>query len=547
MTLEILAEQLRKRTRLGFILAGCWFFLSVVFLIVGMAGWGVQMTPYLSLLASLGLLIAYAILVYDPQRKIGAAMIQVQSSTEAYQKRLLYILQRVRHGDLVIEERRMAGLPDNLIDGISKTTGSLTAQISKIQERSLEVALVGGEVQSTSTELASGFSEQSAAVVEITATIEELARTAAQISQNAEHQAELAEIAETEGNRGAESVQAAVQGLGGLSERITGIAERADSLGTRSNEIYRILDLINEIAHDTHILSLNAAIEAETAGEHGRRFAVVAEEVRRLAQRARESVQSVRSHLEEFSAAIRSTVVATEEGTKEANHVLQQAQAAQGSIEELRSALSATSLAAQEISFATKEQRTASSQVAVTIKEVREVIQRMADGLRNFTGTARNLNDVALAIQLVTQAFRFPSPRSLKNVFREHAEKVGKHAGNWEHAGEDLNELLNACNYVEFAYMVDANGNLMAHATSSEWSQERRGAREGVVTGKNYADRPWFRTVQQTHAATLTPLYESLLTSQQCFTIAIPILSEGREELVGVLGADINMTSWIKI
>src|SRR5690606_11880758 len=145
--------------------------------------------------------------------------------------------------------------------------------------------------------------------------------------------------------------------------------------------------------------------------------------------RSRESVLSVRALHEEFVAAIRATVVATEEGTKEADEVLQQARAAEDSIEGLRSALSETARASREISLATKEQRTASDQVAVTIKEVREVIQRMAEGLRSFTVTAEQLNELALSIQLVTQSFRFDSPRSLKHVLQQHAGRLVPRGG----------------------------------------------------------------------------------------------------------------------
>ena len=87
-----------------------------------------------------------------------------------------------------------------------------------------------------------------------------------------------------------------------MQKRITAISQRADALGTRSKEIYRVLELITEIAQETHILSLNAAIEAVAAGADGRRFAVVAEEVRHLAHRSQESVDSVRGLLDEFRA-----------------------------------------------------------------------------------------------------------------------------------------------------------------------------------------------------------------------------------------------------
>ena len=106
---------------------------------------------------------------------------------------------------------------------------------------------------------------------------------AGQIATSASGQADFAAHAQKAGDAGASALEDAVHGAGALRDGIEAIAERADVLGKRSREIYRVLDLITEIAQETHILALNAAIEASAAGEHGDRFGVVAEEVRRLA------------------------------------------------------------------------------------------------------------------------------------------------------------------------------------------------------------------------------------------------------------------------
>jgi methyl-accepting chemotaxis protein len=479
------------------------------------------------------------------RRRLDDAVRAAERSCAEHEQVIRQVLDRLKTGDLVEASQRVATLPRGLAAEVERATAALASLVKRIQGSSREVSVVGGDVQSTASDLASGFSEQSAAVVEITATIEELARTAAQIATNAERQAELAAHAEAGGDRGASAVDAAVEGLDGLRERIVGIATRADSLGSRSKEIYRILDLINEIAQETHILALNAAIEAETAGEHGRRFGVVAEEVRRLAQRARESVQSVRILLEEFVGAIRSTVVATEEGTKEADEVLQQARAAEDSIAGLRSALSETARASREISLATKEQRTASDQVAITIKEVREVIQRMAEGLRGFTLTAEQLNELALSIQLVTQSFRFDSNRSLKNVVQGHAMRLAPRAPGFEGLDGELEEILRSAPYVECLYLADRDGRLVALAVSPEWSPDGR-VPAALEVGRNFSERPWFQAVQASRSAAVTPLYESLLTSEHCFTVAAPVAGEDGTPL-GVLGADVNVRSWIRI
>jgi methyl-accepting chemotaxis protein len=224
-------------------------------------------------------------------------------------------------------------LPGKLALSLSNATNALDVLAQQIQSSSIEVASAANSVNEIASELASGSSEQAASVVEITAAMEELARTASQIAENASSQADLAQAAEESGNTGQGAVEEAVGGVEEVKKRISGIASRAEILGTRSKEIYRVLDLITEIAQETHILSLNAAIEAAAAGDHGRRFSVVAEEVRRLAQRSQESVESVRNLLDEFSGSIRATIVATEEGSKEASRVLERSRAAAAAIE----------------------------------------------------------------------------------------------------------------------------------------------------------------------------------------------------------------------
>ncbi|HEY0783632.1 MAG TPA: methyl-accepting chemotaxis protein, partial [Thermoanaerobaculia bacterium] len=386
--------------------------------------------------------------------------------------------------------------------------------------------------------------EQAASVVEITAAMEELARTAGQIADNASIQADLAEKAEENGDTGAAAVEEAVQGIEEVKKRISGIAARADVLGTRSKEIYRVLDLITEIAQETHILSLNAAIEAAAAGEHGRRFSVVAEEVRRLAQRSQESVESVRNLLDEFASSIRATVVATEEGHDETAGVLRRAQAAASSIEDLRGASGDTARVAREISLATQQQNAASDEVVLTLKEVSQVVQRMADGLKAFSDTADRLNQLGLIIQMLAQAFHLDSPHSLKHMAELWARQVRRRLGNWEAIDRMLGELVNQQTFVECLYFFDGRGGQVALNVNRQLVGDRP-IPLAVKTGEGFTERPWYKAAVKEKRTVLTPLFNSLLSGQPIFTTATPIYDRG--ELAGVLGLDVNVDSWTKI
>jgi len=507
----------------------------------GAPGW--LLDGYLALGA--GILVLYAVFVYLPNRRLQKELARVRKQTDQLEELLTQASSQLQFGDLVATLRLSTRLPRRLADAFSAASKSLGALVQQIQTSSIEVAGAGNAVHATASELASGSSQQAAAVVEITATMEELARTAAQIAVNAASQAELAAQSEASGNTGAAAVEQALAGVEEVQKRISGIASRADVLGTRSKEIYRVLDLITEIAQETHILSLNAAIEAAAAGEHGRRFSVVADEVRRLAQRSQESVESVRTLLDEFAGSIRATVVSTEEGGKEAAGVLERARAAAATIDDLRGALSDTARTAKEISLATQQQRTASDQVVLTLKEVSQVIQRMAEGLKQFSGTAERLNQLALSIQLLTQSFHLESARSLKHLAEGWAEDLGTQSGHWGALEGRLEEVALACPFVEMVYVVDAQGAMIGFSVNREWATGRP-VPTGIAVGVNYADRPWFQAVSRDRRTILMPLYDSLLTGQKCFTVATPI-SSSAGALVGVLGLDVNARSWTKI
>ncbi len=526
---------------LGLVLVGLLGLVGVAAVLMAAAQVASYVVRDLYLVVALGVLALYVGTVFLPALRRQRERDELGERLETVERALKHTFRQLQFGDLVEAARHAGDLPAHVASAFETATHALGSLVQQIQNSSIEVAGAGNSVHDTANELASGSSEQAAATVEITATMEELARTAAQIASNAASQAELSVQAEASGDSGAAAVEEALRGVEEVQKRITAIASRADSLDSRSKEIYRVLDLITEIAQETHILALNAAIEAAATGEHGRRFAVVADEVRRLAQRSRESVDSVRHLLDEFAASIRATVIATEEGGKDALTVLDRARDAAGTIEELRGALSDTARAAREISMATEQQRTASDQVVLTLKEVSQVIQRMAEGLKHFTGTADRLNQLALSIQLLTQSFRLDSPRSLKQIAETWAQDIGYQAGHWEALEGRLAEFLREHAFVELAYVVDGRG-LMVSAVAGQ----DHDSSSPLAAGTSFGERPWFQAVIRDEHTIITPLYDSLLSGERCFTVATPVHGPDGQ-LLGVAGLDVNARSWTRI
>jgi antitoxin component HigA of HigAB toxin-antitoxin module len=337
----------------------------------------------------------------------------------------------------------------------------------------------------------------------------------------------------------------AVTGVEEVQKRISAIASRADALGTRSKEIYRVLDLITEIAQETHILSLNAAIEAAAAGADGRRFSVVAEEVRHLAQRSQESVESVRNLLDEFSGSIRATIVATEEGSKEASRVLERSRAAAAAIEDLRRASSDTSRVAQQISLATQQQNAASDEVVMTLREVSLVVQRMTGGLKSLSSTADRLNNLGLEIQLLAQSFHLDSPRSLKHLVEDWAHRL-EAVPTLEEKAKVLDGLVHNAPFVELGYLSRLDGTTPALSFNNELLNERQRLLANKVHDTDVRVRPWFKSVSRHWRTTLIPPYASIQDSEACFTVCTPV-RDAAGAITGVLGLDINVTGWTRI
>jgi methyl-accepting chemotaxis protein len=528
----------------GMLILGGIAVSGLVLLLVVEAGGGPNWMFNAFLLAAIGTIALYVKVVYRSQQSLRQRVEGTERRRAEIETTLVTALDRLRAGDLVNSAQAASELPGKLALSLSNATNALDVLAQQIQASSIEVASAANSVNEIASELASGSSEQAASVVEITAAMEELARTASQIAENASSQADLAQAAEESGNTGQGAVEEAVDGVEEVKKRISGIASRAEILGTRSKEIYRVLDLITEIAQETHILSLNAAIEAAAAGDHGRRFSVVAEEVRRLAQRSQESVESVRNLLDEFAGSIRTTVVATEEGSTEAGRVLKRARAAASAIEDLRGASSDTARVAREISLATQQQNAASDEVVLTLKEVSQVVQRMADGLKHFTETADRLNRLGLIIQMLAQSFHLDSPHSLKHTAEQWARDVGRRLGNWEAIERLLEDLVHRQAFVECLYFYDGRRGQTALVVNRQLVGDRD-VPGSVRTGEGFSERPWYKSAVKEGHTILTPLFTSLFSGQPIFTAATPIYDQG--ELEGVLGLDVNVDSWTKI
>ena len=247
-------------------------------------------------------------------------------------------------------------------------TSSLTKQIGTAVGH---VQSSSAELQAAANQQATGAKEQATAMSEITTTISELLATSRQIAESAQRVAQIAEqTARRRAHRPWHGRHWRRIDIGGIRRQVDQIVAHMLELGKKSQQIGAVLEIVSELAEQTNILAINATIEAAGAGESGKRFAVVADEIRKLADRVGGSTKEIRTLIEDVRSAVNTTVMATESGSKAVDAGTRQFGDVAAAFKQIAGLVTTTTEAAREIELSTKQQTTAVEQVNVAIANV---------------------------------------------------------------------------------------------------------------------------------------------------------------------------------
>ncbi len=251
------------------------------------------------------------------------------------------------------------------------------------------------ELQAAANQQATGTREQATAMREISTTITELLATSRQIAESARSVAEISGRAVGSAREGEVTVTRSVESMSAIRRQIDQVVTHMLDLGRKSQQIGGVVDIVAELAEQTNILAINATIEAAGAGEAGRRFAVVADEIRKLADRVAASAKEIRSLIDDVRSSVNTTVMATETGSKTVDSGASQVADVASAFRRINELIGNATDAAREIELSTKQQTSAVEQVNSAVANVTQAARETAASTGQTLQTASLLTGLS--------------------------------------------------------------------------------------------------------------------------------------------------------
>jgi twitching motility protein PilJ len=327
--------------------------------------------------------------------------------------RLLDELADLADGDLTTTATVTEDFTGAIADSINYTIDQLRVLVSRINDTSANVSAASEETKQTALHLARASEHQAQEIAGASAAVNEMAVTIDQVSANAAESARVAERAVSIAFNGAKVVQNTINGMDTIREQIQDTAKRIKRLGESSQEIGDIVSLINDIADQTNILALNAAIQASMAGDAGRGFAVVADEVQRLAERSATATKQIEALVKTIQNDTTAAVNSMEQTTAEVVRGARLAQDAGVALEEIESVSASLAELIQNISNAARQQSTSAGHISNTMNVIQEFTSQTSAGT---SATAEAIGRLAqMAIELHESVAGFKLPEEMAN------------------------------------------------------------------------------------------------------------------------------------
>ncbi len=283
---------------------------------------------------------------------------------------------------------------------------SFSQALRKVSDSSLQVTTAASQVHSIAERIATGAEEVAAQSATVATAGEEMSATSGDIAQNCQVAAEGAQRASVTAQNGAEVVEKTVRVMSQIAERVQESAKTVASLGERSDQIGTIIGTIEDIADQTNLLALNAAIEAARAGEQGRGFAVVADEVRALAERTTKATREIGEMIKAIQNETKGAVSAMEQGVHQVEAGTMEAEKSGQALHEILEQINDVAMQVNQIATAAEEQTATTGEISSNMHQITAVVQQTSQGAHESATAATQLSGNAEELQRLVQQFK---------------------------------------------------------------------------------------------------------------------------------------------
>ncbi|TWR88572.1 chemotaxis protein [Pseudomonas saxonica] len=361
----------------------------------------------LGLLALASIILIGLVMVRETNRQLRETAEKNERNQNAIM-RLLDEIEDLADGDLTVTASVTEDFTGAIADSINYSIDQLRELVATINLTAGQVAGAVQETQATAMQLAEASEHQAQQIAEASGAVQQMAHSIDQVSANASESSAVAERSVAIANKGNEVVHNTIHGMDNIREQIQDTAKRIKRLGESSQEIGDIVSLIDDIADQTNILALNAAIQASMAGDAGRGFAVVADEVQRLAERSSAATRQIETLVRAIQADTNEAVISMEQTTTEVVRGARLAHDAGVALEEIEGVSQNLADLIQRISNAAHEQTRSAAQISLTMNVIQQITNQTSSGSTATADSIGNLAKMARQLRRSVSGFTLP-------------------------------------------------------------------------------------------------------------------------------------------
>ncbi len=292
---------------------------------------------------------------------------------------------------------------------------TLTNTLGQVVESSSKISFASNTLDATAGEMTRGAGAIVSEVTSVASASEEMASTSVEIARNCAVAAKSSELASRSAVEGESVIQGIMAAMGRIGERVKESAEKIKSLGERSDQVGEIALIINEIADQTNLLALNAAIEAARAGEHGRGFAVVADEVRKLAERTAGATKNIGVTIQAMQSETRTAVSSMEDGVREVQAGAEETEKSGNTLKEILRQVNTLAAQINQIAVASEQQTTTTNEITGNIQRISEIMGYASKNIQDNGNASSQVADLSINLNRLMAEFKLQNRKGLQS------------------------------------------------------------------------------------------------------------------------------------